>query len=205
VKLKLHGFEGRSRANGPGLRAVVWFQGCTLGCPGCFNPTTHTIAGGYTMAAQTVADDISRATGDTPPIEGVTLSGGEPLEQPEGLLRLLRLLEAGPAASLGTILFSGYSHSEIRAMPLGPAVLARLDAVICGRYVQARHVGRALIGSSNQELRLLTNRYSRNDFERVPRGEVIIRGGGSITYTGIAPPQPLAPSKTNAPRAVAAR
>ena len=39
--LNLHALLPRSRANGPGVRLVLWFQGCTLGCPGCFNPTTH--------------------------------------------------------------------------------------------------------------------------------------------------------------------
>ena len=42
----IHAIEPRSRANGPGVRFVVWLQGCTLGCPGCFNPSTHAAAGG---------------------------------------------------------------------------------------------------------------------------------------------------------------
>ena len=41
MRIRLHAFEPASRANGPGPRAAVWFQGCTLGCPGCFNPDTH--------------------------------------------------------------------------------------------------------------------------------------------------------------------
>src|SRR3972149_712339 len=41
VILRLHALLPRSRANGPGMRAVIWFQGCTRGCPGCFNPETH--------------------------------------------------------------------------------------------------------------------------------------------------------------------
>ena len=45
-RLRLHAFEPASRANGPGLRAVLWARGCSLGCPGCFNPETHAFAGG---------------------------------------------------------------------------------------------------------------------------------------------------------------
>ena len=41
MTLRLHAFLPRSRANGPGWRSVVWVQGCSLGCPGCFNPQTH--------------------------------------------------------------------------------------------------------------------------------------------------------------------
>jgi pyruvate-formate lyase-activating enzyme len=46
MKIRVRAFEPASRANGPGLRAVVWFQGCTRACPGCFNPATHDPRGG---------------------------------------------------------------------------------------------------------------------------------------------------------------
>ena len=58
MKIRLHAFESASRANGPGLRAVVWFQGCTLGCPGCFNPGTHNASGGYDSDTDTLAAEI---------------------------------------------------------------------------------------------------------------------------------------------------
>jgi anaerobic ribonucleoside-triphosphate reductase activating protein len=187
VKLKLHAFEPRSRANGPGVRAVVWFQGCTLGCPGCFNPQSHAAAGGYERTPHEVACDIRAAAGTADYLEGVTFSGGEPLEQATGLLELLeRLEEALPA--LGTVLFTGFSYKEIEAQPLRAASLEHIDATVCGRYVSAQHEGRGLIGSRNQELRLLTKRYSREDFQRVPRREAIVHAGGLVTYSGIQTP-----------------
>ena len=74
MRFQLHAFEPASRANGPGLRAVVWFQGCTLGCPGCFNPATHASHGGATADTVSLANEILLA-GE--PIEGVSISGGD--------------------------------------------------------------------------------------------------------------------------------
>ena len=74
--LRLHGFEPCSAANGPGRRAVLWVQGCTLACPGCFNPRTHDRSGD-----QVGVDELfSRIDQLGDRIEGVTVSGGEPLQ-----------------------------------------------------------------------------------------------------------------------------
>src|SRR5262249_17170585 len=104
--IRIHAFEPRSRANGPGARFVVWFQGCTLGCPGCFNPTTHDAAGGRTIALDELVGELTRAHG----IEGISLSGGEPLQQPEAARALL---DAARGLGLSTLAFSGYTLDEI--------------------------------------------------------------------------------------------
>ncbi|MFH1265139.1 MAG: 4Fe-4S single cluster domain-containing protein, partial [Planctomycetota bacterium] len=83
MKIRLHAFEPASRANGPGLRAVVWFQGCTLRCPGCFNPGTHNPLSGHESDTATLAAEILAIRRK---IEGVSVSGGEPFQQPEALL-----------------------------------------------------------------------------------------------------------------------
>jgi len=64
VNVRVHATEPRSRANGPGARFVVWMQGCTLGCPGCFNPTTHDATGGREVTVEEIAAaaDLSKAT-----------------------------------------------------------------------------------------------------------------------------------------------
>jgi anaerobic ribonucleoside-triphosphate reductase activating protein len=179
--IRLHATELASRANGPGLRAVLWFQGCTLGCPGCFNPLTHDPqAGTVTDTATLAARLLARPNG----IEGMSISGGEPFQQPEALLDLLTRLDG---SGLSRLIFSGYTLREIEAQPLGPAILAHLDVLIAGRYVQTRHDGHALLGSSNQRIHLLTPRHSSADFTRVPGTEVIIHTDGSITLTGISP------------------
>jgi anaerobic ribonucleoside-triphosphate reductase activating protein len=180
MKVRLHAVELGSRANGPGLRAAVWFQGCTLACPGCFNPDTHDAGGGYEADTESLAGDIAGAGG----IEGVSISGGEPFQQPEALEDLLRRLRATP---LSILVFSGYTLERIRALPRGAEILANIDVLIAGPYVEARHLGRGLLGSANQRLHLLTSLYKLTDFAALPNCEVILHRDGTVTVSGVAP------------------
>src|SRR2546427_11916451 len=88
----LHAIIPASRANGPGLRAVVFFQGCTLGCKKCFNPTTHVFQGAE-VAPEKVAEALVEAHREHI-LEGVTFSGGEPMQQADSLLTLMRNLRS---------------------------------------------------------------------------------------------------------------
>jgi anaerobic ribonucleoside-triphosphate reductase activating protein len=182
TQIEVHAVEPRSRANGPGARFVVWFQGCTLGCAGCFNPATHATGG-----RSVDVDELARALADTARdhrIEGLTLSGGEPLQQPEAARALL---DAARALGLSTLAFSGYTIDEIHALPGGPAVLARLDVLIDGRYVAADRLATGLRGSANQRIQLLTQRYTRADVEATPVAEIRIGPTGDVILTGVDP------------------
>jgi anaerobic ribonucleoside-triphosphate reductase activating protein len=180
VKLRVHAIEPRSRANGPGARFVVWLQGCTLGCPGCFNPGTHDERGGREVAVDEIAAQLARESG----IEGLSLSGGEPLQQAEGSAALL---DAARALGLSTLAFSGYTLDEIRELPHGAAVLDRLDVLIDGRYVAGERLATGLRGSANQRIQLLTTRYKLADVEATPVAEIRIAPGGDIVLTGVNP------------------
>jgi anaerobic ribonucleoside-triphosphate reductase activating protein len=183
TEVRLHAVEPRSRANGPGARFVVWFQGCTLGCAGCFNPGTHDAGGGRSVAVDELARELADAARDHG-IEGLTLSGGEPLQQPDAARELL---DAARALGLSTLAFSGNTIDEIRALPGGPAVLARLDVLIDGRYVAADRLAAGLRGSANQRIQLLTPRYSRVDVEATPVAEIRIGPTGDVVLTGVNP------------------
>ena len=117
-------------------------------------------------------------------IDGVSISGGEPFQQPEALLDLLTRLDA---SGLSRLIFSGYTIAEIHRQPLGPEILVHVDVVVAGRYVESRPQGPGLIGSSNQRLHFLTTRHTPAEFSRIPRTEVIVHSDGSITLTGISP------------------
>ncbi len=180
MNVRVHATEPRSRANGPGARFVVWMQGCTLGCAGCFNPTTHDAAGGQERDVAELAAEIVSTRG----IEGLSLSGGEPLEQPDAALALL---DAARAAGLSTLAFSGYTVDEICAMPLGPRVLEALDVLIDGRYVSQERLASGLRGSANQRIELLTERYTLEDVEATPVAEIRIGRDGEVVLTGVNP------------------
>jgi anaerobic ribonucleoside-triphosphate reductase activating protein len=182
VTVNLHAVEPRSLANGPGLRFVVWFHGCTLGCPGCFNPDTHF---GAPRLVLTVEELLGRLAGASAEVEGLTVTGGEPFQQPQALLALLAGVQA--RTSLSTLVFSGYRLDEIRRRPLGKETLRHVDVLVDGRYEAARHHGLGLRGSSNQRAHLLTSRYALDDIERVPAGEILIDPQGRVTVSGVDP------------------
>jgi anaerobic ribonucleoside-triphosphate reductase activating protein len=178
--VRVHAIEERSRANGPGARFVVWLQGCTLGCAGCFNPGTHDAAGGKEVAIAHIVAQLDGVAG----IEGLTLSGGEPLQQPAASAALLA---AARARGLSTLVFSGYTLDEIRALDGGAAVLAALDVLIDGRYVASERVASGLRGSANQRIHVLSDRYTRAQIEATPVAEVRIAPSGEVVMTGVNP------------------
>lgn len=180
MKLRVHAIEPRSRANGPGARFVVWLQGCSLGCPGCFNPATHDTEGGH----ETTVADIAAQLAKTPGIEGLSLSGGEPLQQAEAAAALLA---AARRLGLSTLAFSGYTVDEIRALPHGAGVLEQLDVLIDGRYVASERLAAGLRGSANQRIHLLTSRYTLADVEATPIAEIRIGPAGDVVLTGVNP------------------
>ena len=105
----LHGFVPISRANGPGRRAVLWFQGCTLACPGCWNPQTHRFEGQSTDGSEIVERVLTlRRRGE---IDGVTFSGGEPIQQGPlfPLIDLIKRLGELDRAPMSFGMFTGYS------------------------------------------------------------------------------------------------
>jgi anaerobic ribonucleoside-triphosphate reductase activating protein len=178
-----HATEPRSRANGPGARFVIWFQGCTLGCAGCFNPTTHAVGSAATPLADLFVQ-IEAVHTSANPIEGITLSGGEPMQQ---LPAALALLQFARSRSLSTLVFSGYTIEEIRGLSGGPEVLALIDVLVDGRYRSDLRLGVGLRGSSNQRVHLLTERYQQRDIDDAPLGEVRISPDGDVVLTGVVP------------------
>lgn len=171
-----------SLVNGPGVRAVLWVQGCSLGCPGCFNPETHTFDAGEWVAVEGL---LARLTALEGRIEGVTISGGEPLQQCVPLLHLLWRVRQ--ETSLTTLLFSGFTWAEIQQMPDAAALLACLDVLIAGRFQAGQRLARDLRGSANKSLHFLSSRYSLSDLQAVSSAEVIITPEGNVMVSGIDP------------------
>jgi anaerobic ribonucleoside-triphosphate reductase activating protein len=183
IVARVHGVEPRSRANGPGARFVIWMQGCTLGCAGCFNPTTHPHAGGQSRpVAELLAElAVAAARGG---IEGMTLSGGEPMQQAAASAALLA---GARALGLSTLVFSGHTREEIEQLPDGPAALASIDVLVDGRYRSTERLGEGLRGSANQRILLLSDRYTLAHVEATPVAEIRIARDGELVLTGVNP------------------
>jgi anaerobic ribonucleoside-triphosphate reductase activating protein len=180
--LRLHAFIPFSRANGPGARAVIWSQGCTLNCPGCFNPETHSFIGGEEVSVDHL---FRRLASIDNRIEGITISGGEPLQQMRPFVTFLQRVRG--ETSLSVLLFTGYTWDEIRRMPEAEALLACVDVIIAGRYDHTRRLARELRGSANKTVHLLSDRYTLDDLQTVLPAEVIITADGEVMLSGIDP------------------
>lgn len=179
--LRLHSFLPLSYANGPGARAVVWVQGCTLGCRGCFNPETHLASGGTLVSVKGLVETIAANV----QAEGVSILGGEPLQQYRPVMSLLKSIRANTKHSV--LLFTGYTWEEVRQMPDADDLLACVDILFAGRYDQCQRVAHHLLGSANKTVHFLTERYSMDDLVHVPEAEVIVDSSGEIVLSGIDP------------------
>lgn len=121
---RIHSYESFSAADGPGVRFVVFLQGCPLRCAYCHNPDTWETGAGERATAEQVADKIRRFRPYLKPPGGVTVSGGEPLLQWEFVRELFALLRhAGISTALDTSGIGGPAGAD--------AVLEQTDLVLC--------------------------------------------------------------------------
>ena len=177
--MKVAKYVPLSYANAPGPHAVVWFQGCRRGCPGCINQAMQPGGPGYphTHAAHQLLNEILRSGLHS--IRGVVLTGGEPLDQ--STTELLELCRGIKRAGLGLTIYTGWTRAEIAADRWLCRLFALADLMICGPYQQDNEEPcQPLCGSGNQEL-LLSGFYGYAELLDVPAGEILIDADGSIT------------------------
>ena len=133
---------------GPGRRVGVWFQGCTIRCPGCISLDTWAPGRGLTTVAATL-EAVSPHLADA---DGLTVSGGEPFDQPDALRVLLRGWRERHAGDV--LVYSGYPLEALEAA-LG-TMRDLIDAVVADPYLEHATDTLALRGSDNQRLAILT-------------------------------------------------
>jgi len=181
--LNLGCFLARSEVNGPGIRAVVWVQGCPHRCNGCFNPQFQS----FSPAQQITVDHLAHVILSDPDIDGITFSGGEPFAQAVLLAELgTRVREAG----LTIVTYSGYTYNHLAAgtEPGWQDLLAVTDLLVSGPYIQSLRCTGSLKGSANQEIIPLSGRIA---VPMVVTGrncgtvEFIISADGIVTATGL--------------------
>lgn len=174
-------------AEGPGLRFALWVQGCGLRCPGCCNPHMFARGRGTAVPVDTLLAELEHARARHA-IEGLTILGGEPLEQ---LPAVAALCEGAASRGIGVLVFSGHRLDEARALPGFAALWPHVDTLVDGRYDAAlpepppERGGRRFIGSRNQTLRHRSDRYRDPSLWRgAPRIEVTIEEDGSLRAHG---------------------
>ena len=138
-----------SKVNGPFKkrgRTTIWTQGCGKKCFNCYQPESWS----YDLKTYQSPAFLAYMIKDLNP-DGVTLTGGDPLEQSEDLLELLQLIQ--PTENFlpkGIICFTGYTIEEIDSLPVAKQCLEYIDLLIEGRYIDHLRTFDGLHGSSNQ-------------------------------------------------------
>lgn len=150
VQIGVAGIVKESIVDGPGIRYVVFAQGCKHNCPGCHNPQTHPFEGGTIIDM----DEILQQIKSNPLLDGVTFSGGEPFEQAPAFAAL-----AGEVVSLGlnVIIYTGYTYEYIRenssVKPGWRELLETADTLVDGPFLQEfQDPLLRFRGSSNQRI-----------------------------------------------------
>ena len=148
--LRLHGVAVESIVDGPGLRFAVFTQGCVHNCPGCHNPHTHDLAGGYV----TTIDDLFLQFKKNPLLAGITFSGGEPFLQASPLATLAKQIHA---LEKTVIIYTGYTIEQLHQLALKDNAIELLmqqaDLIIDGPYIAGlRDLESGLKGSTNQRV-----------------------------------------------------
>ena len=160
INYKTYSYEENEHLYGPGKRLLLFTQGCSLHCKGCVNKHLWQFGVGANI---TVEEVLGLCQG----VEGITLHGGEPLDQSEGVLEIVKALKS---VGKTVILFTGYQYKELskssqkRAWELS-------DLVISGRYVESkRNIYLQFRGSTNQ--RVYRHRGKYKDY-RVKDGKSV--------------------------------
>ena len=159
--------------NGPGDRYLIHLQGCSLGCIGCFNPESWNNKVKKLVSVEELADRIL-ATG-----RSLSISGGEPFQQPASLLAFLKYLHKdGCPFEKGVLIFSGYTQSELKEIPEYEEILSYTSVIISGRYQIENRVYDSMLSSSNQEFIFGDNGLITLDGLMNQEFEVIIEDDG---------------------------
>ncbi|KPB03420.1 4Fe-4S single cluster domain-containing protein [Bacillus sp. CHD6a] len=187
MELRIHRFLESTKAEGPGLRACLWVQGCSIHCKGCGVPWTWSTQAGKVVEIQKIYEQIMKSK-EEHGIEGVTFLGGEPFDQSDGLSLLGgKLKEEG----LSIMTFSGYTYELLTTSNREDwkSLLEVTDLLIDGPFIQEQlDLSRPWVGSANQQYRFLTNRYAhlQDRLYDIPnRLEIRLEKNGTVAVNGM--------------------
>jgi len=146
--MRIYGVVTDSIVDGPGYRTAVFTQGCPHHCPGCHNPESHDPEGG----TEWTIDALEAKFTGNPLLEGITLSGGEPFEQPAACAEVARRAHA---KGLTVWTFSGYLYEKLleraQTEPAVGDLLQQTDVLVDGPFrLEERSLELLYKGSRNQ-------------------------------------------------------
>jgi anaerobic ribonucleoside-triphosphate reductase activating protein len=142
--MRIAGIIKDSLIDGPGVRLVVFFQGCEFNCPHCQNPETHDPDGGYVSSIEEILSHVTEIT------TGLTISGGEPTLQ---MFAAVELAKEAQKRGLNVMIYTGKTREEWGMSDMMYEITPLFDYIKFGRYVhELRDTSLPYRGSSNQEI-----------------------------------------------------
>lgn len=149
MKIRLSGIYKNSIVDGPGIRYAIYTQGCQHQCPGCHNPGTHDIQGGYFNETTDVINDVLKY----PLIKGITISGGEPFLQIEAVLEITNTFYGHKDIMIYTGFDYDFLLEKAKKDEKLDQLLHTVDYIVDGKFIQAlRDLSLTYRGSSNQRI-----------------------------------------------------
>lgn len=142
---------------GPGNRIGIWLCGCHRACKGCSNPELWYTQSQYEIPVERVVELIQTIS-EKHPVDGFTISGGEPFEQSSDLAYLIQRIQS---ISDDILVYTGYDLAELRARKdrYIDMILQRVAVIIDGPYIEALNETSPLKGSTNQSIHILQKHY----------------------------------------------
>ncbi len=171
-KLRISWYTQATDCLGPGMRFALWVQGCFQRCKNCIAQPLQDVTGGTLKSIEELAGEIADSD-----IEGITISGGEPFLQAQGLAQLLKMVKQ-KRPELGVITFTGYLYESLKDEEKAVKFLSYIDVLVDGSYVDELDDNAPMRGSSNQRIMFLTNRYSPDDLPQERKNRMIFDAEG---------------------------
>lgn len=193
--MRIRGIIDRTDTNGPGSRTSIWTQGCTVGCRNCTNPETWQKDGpgskemGILEIVKKIEDNKKSHN-----IDGITFSGGEPLEQSDELFKVLMWLRL--CTDLDVLVYSGRLISDVK----NPAILDYIDIFVDGPFIEEeKNLSLLWRGSTNQKVYFLNDKIKdkmKNYYKLLDEKGNLIEGetgcemtidiDGTMNFTGFS-------------------
>lgn len=182
IRIRLHRVYYPVTTLGPGRRLGIWVQGCTRGCRDCLSPEMQPV----TRETVPVEEVLRQIPSDLHP-DGLTVSGGEPFDQPQAVDAVVRWFVQHHTADV--LVYTGYTLEELRARrdPDTDALLSHIAALADGPYRAEQNFGIGQMGSANQRLHVwrFADRY--REFATMPRTLQAVQEGERVLFIGIPP------------------
>lgn len=146
MKIRISGINKESLVDGPGIRYVIFAQGCKHNCKGCHNPSTHDFNGGEEVDINDILNDILSKKH----IDGVTFSGGDPFYQAKEFGALAKELHEN---NINIISYTGFIYENIIDKKDMRKLLDNIDILIDGPFIsEKKTLKKVFRGSENQRV-----------------------------------------------------